>query len=188
MTRISKLERALSEVDSLLHKIYTSNIPSCFVRLLRGLDAQQVAISSDEYLREIGLIDILESSEFGIIHPPQKDFSKEESEEWTHAVAGADVGITSAVGISEETGTMLLRPHYPDERAVSLLPPLHLAVMSKDQINEDVEALMKKWQSIPDATEGSAVLITGPSRTADIEKELVLGVHGPQSLEVALII
>jgi len=188
MSLFAKLERSLAEVDALLHRVYKSTARGCVNGLLNGLDAKQVAISSDPIFSELGILDKMKESDFRIINPPGLDMSPEEYIIWKDEVANADVGLTSAFGIAMETGTILLEPHHPDERAISLLPPFHLVVIPKSRVVENISELMKKWQENPENLEGSAVMVTGPSRTADIEKELVLGVHGPQALEVALIL
>jgi len=72
----------------------------------------------------------------------------------------------------------------------TVLPDLYPKVDVKappDQVVPDISALMKRWQEVGD-TGGNAVFVTGPSRTADIEKELVLGIHGPQTVDVILLV
>ena len=101
--------------------------------------------------------------------------------------AQADLGITAADAIIEESGTIVVRARRGWERATSLLPPVHLVVFEAHQVVPSVRQLPHLLRSFHDENEKlpSAVhLITGPSRTADIEFNLVLGVHGPKKVYV----
>ncbi len=186
---IAQLEQSLKDVDAQLFLVKEKEATKGILEILEGeYKASSVTFATDELLAKIGLIDSLKESELGIIDPPNAEMSCEDVDKWKYALAGVDVGITSAVGISAETGTLLIPPHDLDERAVSLLPIAHLAVIKKSMIYSDVSELMNKWQSGKFKKDGSAVMVTGPSRTADIEKELVLGIHGPQRVGVVVLI
>ena len=69
---------------------------------------------------------------------------------------------------------------------ISLLPPAHIAVLPRDRILTGLDELFSR---LPDPSEltSSMVLITGPSRTADIEQILVRGVHGPGEITVVVV-
>lgn len=92
--------------------------------------------------------------------------------------ATVDVGITSADYVLGDTGTLVMIASPQEARLISLLPPAHLAVVPKERILTGLDEL---FEILPDpmAQTSSLVLITGPSRTADIEQILVRGVHGP---------
>ena len=93
-----------------------------------------------------------------------------------------DVGISSAQAAIAETGTLVLDSTYERHRLVSLVPPVHIAIINASCIVEtlsDALALLQKKEISPAIT-----FITGPSRTADIELTLAIGVHGPQQLYV----
>jgi L-lactate dehydrogenase complex protein LldG len=94
-------------------------------------------------------------------------------------LAECDLGVTEADFALPETGTLGLLSSPEKPRAVSLLPRVHLAVVSPAALRADLE------QVFADAkTRAYLVFITGPSRTADIELTVTLGVHGPQALHV----
>lgn len=110
-------------------------------------------------------------------------------EEATHArvqaAAQAELGLTGADWGIARTGTLVLKSASDRGRAVSLLPPRHLAFLSTTTIVADLIALMaelKQLEHPPAAIE----LITGPSRTSDIEMDLSIGVHGPVEVYVLL--
>lgn len=92
----------------------------------------------------------------------------------------ADVGITLADLAVSETGTILLSAGAGRARMNSLAPPTHVAIVPEDGL---VGTLEDAFTRLSDRT---TVLITGPSRTADIEGVLVRGVHGPKELVVVV--
>lgn len=100
-----------------------------------------------------------------------------------HDIFNFDVGISSAQTAIAETGTLVLDSACERHRLVSLVPPVHIAIINASTIVEtlsDALALLQKDKEISPAI----TFITGPSRTADIELTLTIGVHGPQELYV----
>ncbi len=77
-----------------------------------------------------------------------------------------------------DTGTLVMLSSAEEARMISLLPPLHLAVVPRDRILTGLDGLFTVLPNPGDKT-SSMVLITGPSRTTDIEMILIRGVHGP---------
>jgi L-lactate dehydrogenase complex protein LldG len=99
-------------------------------------------------------------------------------------LSGADVGIA-------ESGTLLLLGGAGRGRMASLLAPVHIAVLRAAQLVRGLGEAFARIQARrgPDvfADASNLTLITGPSRTADIELTLTLGVHGPREIHVVLI-
>ena len=103
----------------------------------------------------------------------------------TAAARVADLGVTSCDCLVAQTGSIFLTTRSAGGRSLSILPPAHLVVARRDQIVPDLAtafALMRNrydrhWPSL-------LCLISGPSRTGDIEKILVMGAHGPKRLAV----
>jgi L-lactate utilization protein LutC len=181
------LRTALEGVDVTLTVTHRKGVAKTVVSLLDSLSAQTVAITSETELVAFGVVEAVASREAtALIAPLSTQMDEAKVEEWKRRLAGADVGITSALAIAAETGTLLLPPLSTDQRAVSLLPTHHVVLLPADRVVLDIAALFRLWQS-SGLTNGNAVFVTGPSRTSDIEKELVLGVHGPQSLHVLLV-
>jgi L-lactate dehydrogenase complex protein LldG len=94
-----------------------------------------------------------------------------------HLVAECELGVTGVDAALPETGTLLLRSSPDRPRVVSLLPRVHLAILTPAALRAD---LHQAFAEAKDA--GYCVLVTGPSRTSDIELTLTLGVHGPKAL------
>ena len=94
-----------------------------------------------------------------------------------------DIGVSTAQAAIAETGTLVLQSESERHRLVSLVPPVHIAIVDAADIcqtlGEALAAVGRGSELSPTIT-----LITGPSRTADIELTLAIGVHGPQELYV----
>ena len=99
-----------------------------------------------------------------------------------------EVGITSAQWAIAETGTLVLESERERHRLISLIPPVHIAVIAAQRIVATMsEALARvRGQGRGDLSR-AVTFITGPSRTADIELTLALGMHGPRALHVLVI-
>jgi L-lactate dehydrogenase complex protein LldG len=104
--------------------------------------------------------------------------------------AEADIGISGVDYALADTGTLVLFAGRSQPRSVSLLPPVHVAIVKSQQILPGLSDLFPLLGSDANGRRNlsSAItFITGPSRTADIELKLVVGVHGPQELRVLLL-
>ncbi len=98
---------------------------------------------------------------------------------------GYDVGVSAAQSAIAETATLVLDSETERHRLVSLVPPVHIAIVDAATICLTLaEAL--EWMAQGDELSPTITLITGPSRTADIELTLAIGVHGPQELYVVV--
>jgi L-lactate dehydrogenase complex protein LldG len=143
---------------------------------VRELIAGKRAIASRaSYLRTCAIAD-LENVRSG--------FS--DAETYRQACEEADFGLTSADYALADTGTLVMISGAEESRLVSLLPPAHIAVVPVSRLLENLDELLIRVPRPNDET-SSMVLITGPSRTADIEQILVRGVHGPGEITVILV-
>ena len=98
----------------------------------------------------------------------------------------SDVGVTRAQAGIAETGTLVLDSSVERNRLVSLVPPIHIAILSASQIHQTLGETLAVLQSAKELSP-AITFITGPSRTADIELTLAIGVHGPQELYVIVV-
>jgi L-lactate dehydrogenase complex protein LldG len=99
---------------------------------------------------------------------------------------GVDAGFTGTVGGVAETGGLLLMPGPAEPRLLSLVPPIHIAMLKASTIYNSFWSAVKTlgWgRALPP----NALMISGPSKTADIEQTLAYGVHGPKRLIVVLV-
>jgi L-lactate dehydrogenase complex protein LldG len=95
---------------------------------------------------------------------------------------GFDVGITTAQAAIAETGTLVLDAARERHRLISLVPPVHIAIVDAVNIYQTLGETLSVLHKSRDDVSAAITFITGPSRTADIELTLAIGVHGPQEL------
>jgi L-lactate dehydrogenase complex protein LldG len=100
--------------------------------------------------------------------------------------AAADLGVTDAVAALATTGTVVQRSDIVGSRTASLLPRVHLCVVPAGVVVESTTNVLRPLTN--GALPSNVVLITGPSRSADIEQILVVGVHGPVAIEIILVL
>lgn len=100
----------------------------------------------------------------------------------------ADLGITGVDHLVAETGTIVLGSRPGEPRSLSLLPPVHVVVAAREQLLPDLFDLFPNETAAAASSMPSCQsLITGPSKTGDIELRLVTGVHGPGEVHVVLV-
>jgi L-lactate dehydrogenase complex protein LldG len=109
-----------------------------------------------------------------------------ETEHLKETVFNVDAGITATYGAIAEIGALILWSSPEEPRQISLVPPIHVSVLKADNIyNTFLEVMQKEnWAgNMPT----NAFLVSGPSKTADIELTLAFGVHGPKELIVLIV-
>ncbi|MEI8063652.1 MAG: lactate utilization protein [Verrucomicrobiota bacterium] len=100
-------------------------------------------------------------------------------------VRQADLGVTGCDCLLARTGSIAVCTRSAGGRALSVLPPVHLVIACRSQLVPDLTAALAFWHQRYDRRWPSNLsVITGPSRTGDIEKILVMGAHGPKRLVV----
>ncbi len=103
----------------------------------------------------------------------------------TASARTAELGVTGCDCLVAQTGSVIVSTRSAGGRSLSVLPPVHLVIADRSQLVPDlVVALGRLRQRYGSCWPSSLSVITGPSRTADIEKNLVLGAHGPKRLAV----
>lgn len=180
--RIPRSDRNLS-IDLFVQKFENLGGKSLRVRdaaavvpAIADLLAQKSAVASNSpFLRKCGITGL-----------PQVHTGFTECEELKQACAGADIGITSVDYALAATGTFVMLSSRNEARLISLLPPAHIAIFPRSLILANLDELLSIVPRPADVT-SSMVLITGPSRTADIEQILVRGVHGPGEIYAVIV-
>lgn len=113
------------------------------------------------------------------------EFVQQIVREGNAGVRDSDLGVTSCDCLVAQTGSIIVSTLSAGGRALSVLPPVHLVIARREQIVPDLAAALGLLRKRYDARWPSALsVITGPSRTGDIEKILVMGAHGPKRLMV----
>ena len=95
-------------------------------------------------------------------------------------------GITHCASAIADTGTLVLLPDGGEPRTLSLVPPCHIALLAASTIADNLAGLVNtgRWQQ---AMPTNLLLVTGPTKTADIQQTLAYGAHGPSRLLVVLV-
>lgn len=129
---------------------------------------------------------LLEESQLRSASLPKLLDYKKPLEESKDLLFKIDSAITSTRGGIAETGSLILWPSPEEPRLMSLIPPIHIAVLHAETIHNTFWDAMTNecWDS---KMPSNVLLISGPSKTADIEQTLVYGVHGCKELVVLLI-
>jgi len=169
-TRIATMRM---RIEALAGKTAVAADPCAFVA--EAIAGKTAVASNAPYLAECGITQ-LPGVRSGIL----------DREELRNVCATVDIGITSADYALADTGTLVLLASPAEARLISLLPPAHLAVVPRARILTGLDELFTILPN-PTAFTSSMVLITGPSRTADIEQILVRGVHGPGQITVVIV-
>jgi L-lactate dehydrogenase complex protein LldG len=171
--RISTMFAAIETLAGKTHRAATPADARAFVAA--AIEGKSVVASNAPYLAECGIASL-----------PGVRSGIADREELRGLCAAADVGITSADYALADTGSLVMIASPREARLVSLLPPAHIAVVPRDRILTGLDELFSILPN-PAAVASSMVLITGPSRTADIEQILVRGVHGPGQITVVVV-
>lgn len=118
--------------------------------------------------------------------PPLLPYDRPVEEFKEMLLDGIAAGVTAARAAIAETGSLVLWPGPAEPRLLSLLPPVHVAVLRASDIRDSLAEVMAE-QGWAAAMPTNVVLVSGPSKTADIEQTLAFGVHGPKRLVVLLL-
>ncbi|HET7866082.1 MAG TPA: lactate utilization protein C [Burkholderiaceae bacterium] len=99
-----------------------------------------------------------------------------------------DAAVTSAAGGIADTGSLLLLPGPGEPRSLSLVPPVHVAVLRASALHASLPAALRALVAPqPTNPPTNLLLVTGPSKTADIQQTLAYGAHGPRELVIVLV-
>jgi L-lactate dehydrogenase complex protein LldG len=100
-------------------------------------------------------------------------------------LASCDAGISECEALIAQTGSVLVSGRSSGGRALSVLPPHHIVLARREQLLADLPAAFEHLKRKYKSNYPSLIsVITGPSRTGDIERILVLGAHGPRKLTI----
>jgi L-lactate dehydrogenase complex protein LldG len=105
----------------------------------------------------------------------------------TDDLATCDAAITLCTHLVARTGTIVLSSKELSGRTSSVYAPIHICIAYADQLVYDISDSLLKFKENPEGMPSMISFATGPSRTADIEKTLVVGVHGPKEVYCFLI-
>jgi len=169
----AELSAFFSEVEKLGGKTRRitelANLHEALRELVKVEEVKKATVWQTAQLKAWGIEEALKSFGVEVISPyaPNRE------------VAECELGITGADFALPETGTLGLRSSIEQPRTVSLLPRVHLSLIRTACLRADLHQVFEEAKQ-----DGYFVFVTGPSRTADIELTVTVGVHGPKTLYV----
>jgi L-lactate dehydrogenase complex protein LldG len=181
----TSLARELEAVGGKFVGIVTpEEVTNRIVALAREIGATRVAVGGSAWLDMDAIGEALERADFKVIKAvPVADSERSAMRE---QIANSDLGIAEAEYGIASTGTLAVISTETRPGSLTLLPTASLIVVQIDRLVLDLAAMFALLG--PERlAEHRLTLITGPSRTADIEKRIVLGVHGPKALHVIVV-
>lgn len=183
---INRLEETLLGIDAEVHHCTQDEFTYRLLGVLEGLNARTVLVDSGQFSQRYPEItsrfkdnDITSLSTRLML----KNHARQEGIQW---LSQADAGLTGCLGVLADTGSLILVSGSERSQLASLLPPVHIAVVRTEQIYQSFDDWLRNSnETIADYQ--AVTLVSGPSRTADIEMTLTIGVHGPKRLIVFIV-
>ncbi len=163
-------------------------------RVAQDLEARSILRSTHSALNELDIESAMHGTGISLDVMALDDLRPDEErqverERLRQQAIAADIGITGVDYAIAETGSCVLLPRKGLSRVISLLPPVHIAVVESGQVLPSLDELFTlRRQDFLSGDIGSYLnLISGPSRSADIEYQLVTGVHGPGEVHMVML-
>jgi L-lactate utilization protein LutC len=148
--------------------------------LVRSRSIRRVLVGRGEVLESVPIVEPLRAAGIEILDAGSE---RGERNEWF----AAELGLSGVDYLIAETGSVVLASRREQPRSLSLLPPIHIAVAQRRQLLPDLFDLFSAGGARAEDLPACWSIITGPSKTGDIELRLVTGVHGPGEIHVVLI-
>ncbi len=177
--RIERFITIMSAVHTEVHRTQ----PNQWIALLSGLLAER-SVRNLMYAPETPLGRELDSTS---VELPERSRYAESIEAFKPTLFNeTDAAITTARAGIAETGSLVLWTSVEEPRLMSLVPPIHIALLESNRLYNTFYEVMTE-EGWANQLPTNALLISGPSKTADIEQTLAYGVHGPKELIVLLV-
>lgn len=184
------LARFKTELENIKGQVFAvdgdEGARACVLDLLQSHKANHIITWDFEHIPVAGLEGAIWDSGIQITQPQMHDEFRSETIE---SIRDAQVGLTGVDVAVAGTGTMVVSTGPGKGRLPTVLAPVHIAVISLDQIVPRLEDWLARERangSVRMRDSANIAFITGPSRTADLEMVLILGVHGPGKVQVVV--
>lgn len=176
----------VTAVGGQFHRTTTDVELGALIRTLVAGDAcRQALVWRHESLERHGVYEMLESLDVAWLDAERLEALPEDARR--AAMLSATLGVTAVSAAVAETGSVVVQSRFSQERSASLLPPVHLAIVETELLVPDLfDYFAHLAADAPNRLPSNATIITGPSKTGDLELRLVTGVHGPRHWHVAL--
>jgi L-lactate dehydrogenase complex protein LldG len=187
---IARFSSELEAVGGVVHPVGVTELAGVIGRIARERGLSHVVTWSEESLGFPGLLARLDAEGLKLKSVAGVGKSVGGAQRNPHAgIAWTEVGLTGTDFAIADSGTLVLQSGVGRDRLVSCLPAIHIAILRPGQLFnnlEEVGVLLESQSRQPDSGHlpRAIDLITGPSRTADIEMSLTRGAHGPKEVHV----
>lgn len=176
--RVARLRRALESVHTEVHDTTTTDWPALLLRLASAKGVRKLLIGQGTPHGE----------QLEALRPqmPQLVRYEQPIEAWREQLFDdIDASLTLAKSAIAEVGALILWPSAAEPRLMSLVPPIHFVLLDVATLHADMLSALEAegWRN---GLPTNALLISGPSKTADIQQTLAYGAHGPRELVVLL--
>jgi len=180
--RIAQLRKLMEAVHTEIHLTRSAEWPALLAQLLQKRELPSLLIApTTKHGRRI--------TEHWSNNPqlPRLKAYDRPVEEWKAELFNdTPASLTTTLGAIAATGSLILWPSREEPRLMSLVPPVHFALLKASEIYDNFYQVQQQFawaQGMPT----NALLVSGPSKTADIEQVLAYGAHGPKDLVVLIL-
>jgi L-lactate dehydrogenase complex protein LldG len=180
--RISQLRKLMEAVHTEIHLTSKEGWPELLAQLLQTRQLPSLLIApttphgqriTEHWAKNSGL-------------PALKAYNRPVEEWKAELFNDTPASLTTTLGAIAATGSLILWPTREEPRLMSLVPPVHFALLKASEIRDNFYQVQQEFewaQGMPT----NALLVSGPSKTADIEQVLAYGAHGPKDLVVLIL-
>jgi L-lactate dehydrogenase complex protein LldG len=190
----AKFQAEWEAVAGVAHRVATlKELETVLRQILAGSGARAVVLSRNPLLTELGIADRLRAAGKLVTSwaGDSKGGQAPSPSQFDAASFQAEVGITGVEYVLAETGSLVLTSLTEGAQIASLAPPVHVALYRRSQLVGSLDEVLARLPisnpSDRTSPSRSVVIITGTSRTADIEQILIHGVHGPREAHAILV-
>lgn len=175
-----------------VHRAGAADAAAYVRRVAETLESTSVLRSDHAILDEIGLERAFEKSPIELQRIAYEESGKgrdAQRAKFRQDMIVADIGVTGVSHAVAETGSVSISAGKGVSRLISLLPPVHIAVVSPDQVVPSLDELFsfRRDEFLEQGSLDYANIISGPSRSADIEQTLIKGMHGPREVHMVIV-
>lgn len=180
--RIGRLRQLMETVHTEVHLSTAAQWPTLLAQLLRDRNLDSLLIAPrTPYGQQ------LLSAWEGDTQAPQTKAYDRPIEAWkSELFDDTPASLTGTLGAIAATGSLILWPTADEPRLMSLVPPVHFALLKASEIHNNFYEVIQRF-NWAEGMPTNALLVSGPSKTADIEQVLAYGAHGPKDLVVLIL-
>lgn len=177
-TRVERLALNLKNAMAEVHRTTPASLATDLTKVIQDKSLSQIAVGGELLARQ-DLCDRIQT--VCALRPVQSVHSEQRV-----LFEEADAGLTLSYASIAETGTIVLRSSPQSPRLLSLVPPVHIAIVDTQRLYDTLFDLMHQ-EGWSEGLPTNVILVSSPSKTADIQQTLAYGAHGPKQLVVMLV-